>query len=422
MIDPQFVIINNLFSLKGDTQDALSPLTRRFLRALLGLLVGLSFCEIIVPQNLPPATEAEVRLRARVDSYWSYMQKGTYSKAIDLVRPDSRDFFLSIVKSPVHSYQINRISFEKEPTLASVLVSIKKTVVRIPQPVELKVVNKWQWVNGDWFVFFHRSEPLPFGGPSPEGKILGPNSLSLQGNKVPPSKPPAQAPPEKALYIDDDDTGKVPLQAAFNFERTFSGDVISYSFKFINSGTKLVKFPPKLVTGETISAVILGSDGKETTKREFAQNQGAEIKVRFDTKNLEGLVAQQADIFLTDRKRSLSVSFKGIVENNFQVQPAQVDLAAREKSLAKVTIENRTAFFVILKEVKQIPPFLAATLSKDTLGPNDFANLTIAIKPQAKIPAQGYEGVISILTNLERQPIINVPVRLPTTLSPKKSK
>src|SRR5262249_33234229 len=121
---------------------------------------------------------------------------------------------------------------------------------------------------------------------------------------------------------------------------------------------------------------------------------------------------RQATVIFEGRTMPLVVGVKGILNKNFTLTPARVELDAGRQATFEVTIFNETDSALTVKGIDQIPTFLEATLSKDQFAPRDPAVLRVSIKPKSKIPRGGYEGTLLVRTDSAFQPTIPVPIRI----------
>ena len=121
----------------------------------------------------PAPSEAESRLRARVDKFYSLLQEGRTSvkslrQAEELVAEDSKDAYYVARKPDIREFHISSVELIEGGQKAKVLVTAKVVVMMVgagPQEFDAPVTSTWKLENGEWMFYMDpvSLEQTPFG-------------------------------------------------------------------------------------------------------------------------------------------------------------------------------------------------------------------------------------------------------------------
>jgi len=144
----------------------------------------------------PAPSEAESRLRARVDKFYTLLQEGRTSvrslrQAEALVAEDSKDAYYVARKPDIREFHISSVELIEGGQRAKVVVTAKVTVMMVgagPQEFDAPVTSTWKLENGEWMFYM---DPVTL-GQTPFGKMYGettgatgppPDLAALMANK-----------------------------------------------------------------------------------------------------------------------------------------------------------------------------------------------------------------------------------------------
>jgi len=148
----------------------------------------------------PAPSEAESRLRARVDKFYSLLQEGRTSvkslrQAEELVAADTKDQYYVAKKPDIREYHIASVELFDGGQKARVVVTAKVVVMMVgagPQEFTVPVKSTWKLENGEWMFYMDpvSLEDTPFGkmyseksgdapGPPPDLAALMANKPSV---------------------------------------------------------------------------------------------------------------------------------------------------------------------------------------------------------------------------------------------------
>jgi hypothetical protein len=128
------------------------------------------------------AVTVEQALRARATQYLQATQAGNFSKAYELVAPDSKDYFLTQAKTKPMEVKIERIEIAKNGRVATV-TSLQKRVITlgmIQEKVDQSISDEWKLVSGRWY-WSHNPDNDVFMTPMGPSAVK-PNSVKMGDN------------------------------------------------------------------------------------------------------------------------------------------------------------------------------------------------------------------------------------------------
>jgi hypothetical protein len=145
----------------------------------------------------PGPSEAESRLRARVEKFYTLLQEGRTSvkslrQAEDLVAADTKDQYYVAKKPDIRAFHIESVEVLDGGQKARVVVTAKVVVMMVgagPQEFTVPVKSTWKLENGDWMFYMDpvSLEDTPFGKMYSErnGAAQGPppDLAALMANK-----------------------------------------------------------------------------------------------------------------------------------------------------------------------------------------------------------------------------------------------
>ena len=125
------------------------------------LLAGLLAAQN-TPRKAPP--EVEEALKARVNEFYSLMQKSKFRQAEALVGEESRDIFYGMAKSPIRDFRLEKIQFADDFRSAEVVVACMAGNPRAASAgVYIPLTGKWRLLDGRWFLVIEPRQTTPFG-------------------------------------------------------------------------------------------------------------------------------------------------------------------------------------------------------------------------------------------------------------------
>ena len=128
------------------------------LRSLLVLFLAIpavSFGQL--EQAAPP--EIDESLRATVNQFYSYFQRGRFREAEDLVDHESKDLYYDARKQRVISFELRQVSWSEDFREADVLVAASWVLPMLGDtPVPVPLSSNWRLVDGVWRLHL---EPRP---------------------------------------------------------------------------------------------------------------------------------------------------------------------------------------------------------------------------------------------------------------------
>ena len=134
----------------------------------------------------PP--DVDRALRARIDQFYHFHVTGEFIKAQPMVAEDTQEYFYASGKPRFISYEIQRIKYEKDFTLATSTVMVERSVM-LPgfngQVMKMAVVDQWKFENGNWFWWMDPAKRnlTPFSDkPATAGPMANPGANSGLGN------------------------------------------------------------------------------------------------------------------------------------------------------------------------------------------------------------------------------------------------
>ena len=121
----------------------------------------------------PGPSEAESRLRTRVDKFYTLLQEGRTSvkslrQAEDLVAADSKDQYYVAKKPDIRAFHIESVEVLDGGQKARVVVTAKVLVMMVgagPQEFQVPVRSTWKVEDGEWMFYMDpvSLEQTPFG-------------------------------------------------------------------------------------------------------------------------------------------------------------------------------------------------------------------------------------------------------------------
>lgn len=190
----------------------------RMLRLCLG--VGL-FCLTVtqgrlLAQSRPPAKPSLDILVRRANTYWSLLERGNKTQAIEYVAPSSRGSFIERRLPAFSAPHLVRVELSGKPEDVRVVVALKRFVAGMGD-VDWQVSERWIFSRGSWFVLPSdaSTSPLPteIAGRSGAKDSLSPVEIERRQKEI-----------REALRFDSQsfDFGTVKRGAKVEFEVKYS--------------------------------------------------------------------------------------------------------------------------------------------------------------------------------------------------------
>ena len=128
-------------------------------RAVLLLIPFLVLAEAPKAPSVPK--KVDQALRQRASEFLQDQVAGNFRKALDLVSPDTQDYYLAANKMKLFSFKIENIEYSDKFTKAKVDSLVKKTRPgAIPVEITVNQTDTWKIVNGKWMWYFTPANPL----------------------------------------------------------------------------------------------------------------------------------------------------------------------------------------------------------------------------------------------------------------------
>jgi len=114
------------------------------------LLVGFSSVAFGQLDQSAPA-ELDESLRAAVNQFYAFFQRGRFREAEDLVDHESKDLFYDARKERIQSFELKQINWADDFREADVLVAASWVVPMMgAKPVPVPLSSNWRLVDGAW--------------------------------------------------------------------------------------------------------------------------------------------------------------------------------------------------------------------------------------------------------------------------------
>ena len=122
-------------------------------RAVLLLIPFLVLAEAPKAPSVPKKVDKALRQRAA--EFLQDQVDGNFRKALDLVAPETQDYYLGATKLKLFSFNIENVEYSDNFTKAKVGASVKKTYPgAIPVEITVSQTDTWKIVNGKWMWYF----------------------------------------------------------------------------------------------------------------------------------------------------------------------------------------------------------------------------------------------------------------------------
>ena len=110
----------------------------------------------------PPPEKVDKALRARIGEFYSLRVAGTFREAEALVAGDTKDYYYSVSKGGILSFEIKSISYFDKYKRASALIYSKRYIMQpgfTDSPMTIPFTDTWKIESGKW-VWYVNPETL----------------------------------------------------------------------------------------------------------------------------------------------------------------------------------------------------------------------------------------------------------------------
>lgn len=153
----------------------------------------------------PAPAKVDKALRERAAQFLQYTVERSYSKAYELVAPETKDWYLSSGKPQYTTFKIEGVDYSKDYKEATVHSRVTRVLNMngADRSTELVVDDLWRFEGGKW-VWWHDPDVLvtPFG------------EIKIDRTKISANPGPAPIPKDTSLSAVQEAAGKVSLEAS----------------------------------------------------------------------------------------------------------------------------------------------------------------------------------------------------------------
>ena len=344
-----------------------------FIRATFFVLLAAVGPLQLLAQSQPPAKPSPAKpsldaLIRRVNSYWSLLEKGRKSQALEYVAQSSREDFLA-QQAPVFSKpRVTGLDLSDKPEEVKVTVTVTRMFPQIPN-IDWPVTEKWVFTNGSWFAVLPKGNWFD---------LLAVNRLKQAPALSPQEIEQRQKEVQTALHFDSQ---------TIDFGTVRKGKSAQFELKYDLSGSEPMEIRFKDLPPD-VSVLSL-------TDRKLKPGSGQSVLMQWMTQNYDGALDAPFTILVKHRDVEVPYPFeiKGIVYSPLSSLPAQI-LLLKGETQKEFIVRNNSKSEVRLNSVySQSGNFNVGPLPL-VLPPGGQANLNL--RETASIGETNYRDIVSL--------------------------
>jgi hypothetical protein len=290
------------------------------------------------PAARGPSLDALV---TRAGAYWGLLAKGEKSRALEYVRPQSRDNYLNRQNPAFSEPRVTDLELSQNPAEVWVTVKVKRVLPLIPTPVDWPVKEKWVFEGGKWLAVITIS-------PDKFARVTGPKrGMPAASSEEDEKKRQAI---RDALRFDND-------QVEFGAVR--QGEHIPIELKYSLTGSEAVTWK--------LAGAPRGLARNVASGRELKPGEGQKIDLSLQTQELEGEIAETFTILAVSAGLEVPYEFsiRGHVYAPLSISPRSLKFLKGETAKEVVLKNNSKSAIQILSakatdlDVQPLPQTIA---------------------------------------------------------------
>ncbi len=289
----------------------------------------------------------------RASAYWGLLAKGEKSRAVEYVRPQSRENFLNRQTPAFSEPRVTDLQLSQTPTEVWVTVKVKRLLPLIPTPVDWPVKEKWVFEGGKWLAVI----------------TISPEKFA----RVTSTEPRAPVPSSE-----EDERKRQAVREALHFEYS------QVDFGTVDQGKPVpIELNYRLAGSETMTWKLIraprGLARNVSGGKELKPGDGQKIELNLQTQDIDGDVEATFTILAVSAGLEVPYEFSihGHVYTPLSVSPRSLQFVKGETA-KEVVLKNNS------KSAIQILPAKTTDLDvrplPQSLAPGAQCKLTVSLK------------------------------------------